>query len=107
MSNQNQQSPEPGCGHVFLSLIGAFVVFALFSLIVCFAYFPTKQDDDDAKAAKARKDYRLELEAKQHVDATTYGWVNQTDGVVRIPIKRAMELTVNELSANQEGRPSK
>ena len=107
MSNQNQQSPEPGCGHLFLSLIGVFVLFGLFSAILCIAYIPTRKDADE-EAAKARKAYRLELEAKQHTEATTYGWVNQPDGVVRIPIERAMELTVRELSAKQhEGRPSK
>lgn len=108
MSNHNQQTPEPGCGHIILSLIGVFILFGLFSAIICIAYAPTRKDVDE-EAAKARKDYRLELEAKQHAEATSYGWVNQQNGVVRIPIERAMELTVRELSAKQqEGRrPSK
>ena len=105
MSNQNQQTPEPGCGHIFLSLIGVFVLFGLFSVIICRAYIPTRKDVDE-DPAKDRKDYRVELEAKQHTEATSYAWVNQSEGVVRIPIERAMELIVLELSA-KEGRPSK
>ncbi|MDB6033686.1 MAG: hypothetical protein JWM16_4024 [Verrucomicrobiales bacterium] len=30
--------------------------------------------------------------AKEEGELTTYGWVNQTSGIVRIPIRRAMEI---------------
>ena len=100
VSKQNQQSPEPGCGNIFLSLIGVFILFGLFSVILCISYVPSRVDADE-DAGIARKRTRTELEATQHTEATTYGWVNKTDGLVRIPIERAMELTVHEFSAKQ------
>ena len=33
-----------------------------------------------------------------------YGWQDQDKGFVRVPIKRAMELTVKEWSNPEEGR---
>lgn len=37
-----------------------------------------------------------DLQQKAQVDATTYGWVDQPKGVVRLPVERAIELTVKE-----------
>jgi hypothetical protein len=37
-----------------------------------------------------------DLQQKATVDATTYGWIDQPKGVVRLPIDRAIELTVKE-----------
>jgi hypothetical protein len=34
-----------------------------------------------------------ELRAKEDLQLNTYGWINRTQGIVRIPIERAMELT--------------
>ena len=36
----------------------------------------------------------LDLRTEEDRVLTTYGWVNQSDGVVRIPIDEAMKLTV-------------
>jgi hypothetical protein len=48
--------------------------------------------------------------AREEAELHTYGWINQTAGVVRIPIERAMELvlqqglpTRNSTNANQGG----
>ena len=38
----------------------------------------------------------IELRAAEHKELQTYGWVNRTDGVVRIPIDRAMQLLAEE-----------
>lgn len=35
-----------------------------------------------------------QLQAKFHRDLTSYGWVDRNRGVVRIPVKQAMELLV-------------
>lgn len=37
-----------------------------------------------------------EVRGKEQTAATTYGWVDQPAGVVRLPIERAMELVVAE-----------
>ncbi len=48
-------------------------------------------------AARARR--LADLRAREAREATTYGWVDQAQGVVRLPIDRAMELTARELAA--------
>ena len=52
---------------------------------------------------QARREYLATLLQGQREQATTYGWVDRAKGVVRLPIDRAMELTVRELNA----RPKK
>ena len=39
-----------------------------------------------------------DLRAREQIESTTYGWVDQQAGVVRIPLDRAVELTVRDLS---------
>jgi len=39
-----------------------------------------------------------ELQQKAQADATSYGWIDQPKGIVRLPVARAMELTVKEHS---------
>ena len=74
--------------------------------IVYIAYIPSRTDDSDAEG-QARKAYLVELEAKQTEEATTYAYVNQEEGKVRIPITEAMEITRRKLAAEQEGSASK
>ena len=38
----------------------------------------------------------IELRAAEQEELQSYGWVNRTDGVVRIPIDRAMQLLAEE-----------
>ena len=45
-----------------------------------------------------RKALLTEQRAKEQAAATTYGWVDQPKGVVRLPIDRAIELTVRDLA---------
>ncbi|MDQ5978855.1 MAG: hypothetical protein QG602_1829 [Verrucomicrobiota bacterium] len=45
-----------------------------------------------------RKTLLAEQRTKEQAAATTYGWVDQSKGVVRLPIDRAIELTVRDLA---------
>ncbi len=45
---------------------------------------------------KERTDRLVELRGKELTASTTYGWVDQSAGTVRLPIDRAMELIVAE-----------
>jgi hypothetical protein len=47
-----------------------------------------------------------ELRAAEQEQLEGYGWINRTDGVVRIPVDRAMELLVKE-SQPREASPPK
>lgn len=46
--------------------------------------------------AEGRAKALADLRQKEKAQATTYGWVDQPKGVARIPIDRAMDLTVAE-----------
>jgi len=45
-----------------------------------------------------------DFKAQQQATLHSYGWVDQENGVTHIPIERAMELTVRELSGDRGGR---
>lgn len=44
-----------------------------------------------------------ELHAREEMELNSYGWVDQENGVVRIPIDRAIELLANESKGEPEG----
>jgi hypothetical protein len=48
--------------------------------------------------AEGRAKALAELRQKERAAATTYGWVDPSKGVVRLPLERAMELTVRDHS---------
>src|SRR5437016_6532869 len=88
------QSPAP-----FSTWVGVVLLFALFGVIVVAVIGPVPRGDSyeqmraDARAKKL-KDARDE-ESKA---LTTYAWVDKNKGTVRLPIDRAMELTVADLA---------
>lgn len=48
---------------------------------------------------EARKEYRLGLQKEQAAQAGQYAWIDQSKGVVQLPLSRAMELTVRDINA--------
>ena len=40
-----------------------------------------------------------DLRAHEQAEATSYGWIDQKAGVVRLPLDRAVELTIRDFSA--------
>ena len=51
-------------------------------------------------------DALVAADAKIEKVGTGYGWADQAKGTVRIPLDRAMELTVAKLAAQGEPRPA-
>ena len=51
-------------------------------------------DLDTARAA-LRRQYLAELEETNRVALTTYGWIDSRRGVVRLPLNRAIEMSVS------------
>lgn len=82
-----------------LGILGAIFLFAIILLIV---YLPTLPMPVDQVLIEERRATLAEVEAEQHRRAHTYGWTDETNGIVRIPIERAVELTVRELSEVEE-----
>ncbi len=73
--------------------------FALFGWLARKYYSPhafTVEAVEGVKTPAERKALLLEHRAKEHDELTTYGWVDQKAGMVRLPIDQAIELTVRE-----------
>jgi len=77
--------------------------FALFGWLAIKLYVPRSHRIDRVEGVKTpaeRKELLLDHRAKEHEALTTYGWIDQKAGVVRLPIDRAIELTVREHAKN-------
>src|SRR6266481_2538970 len=91
---QQIQSPAP-----FSTWVGVVLLFALFGAIAVAIIGPAPRGDSYEKM-------RAEARAKKLKDArdedakalTMYSWVDKNKGTVRLPIERAMELTVADLA---------
>jgi hypothetical protein len=82
------------------------LLFALFGVIVLAIIGPTPRESDYEEArAKKRMENLKTLREEADKALTTYGWIDKTKGLARIPIERAMELTVAEL-AKQKPAPA-
>ena len=88
------QSPAP-----FSTWVGVVLLFALFGVIVVAVVGPAPRGDDYEKArAESRLKKFHELHDEENKALTSYTWVDKTKGTVRLPIDRAMELTVADLA---------
>ena len=86
--------------------LGIVLLFALFGLIVLAIIGPSPRGSDYEEArAKKRVENLKTLREEGDKALTTYGWVDKSKGVARIPIARAMELTVADL-AKQKPAPA-
>jgi hypothetical protein len=86
--------------------LGIVLLFALFGVIVLAVIGPAPRGSDyEQTRAKKRAD-QLKTSREEAAKAlTTYGWIDKNKGVARIPIERAMELTIAEL-AQQKPAPA-
>jgi hypothetical protein len=82
------------------------LLFALFGVIVLALIGPAPRGTD-YEEARARKRVENLKTLREEADKalTTYGWIDKNKGVARIPIERAMELTVAGL-AQQKPAPA-
>jgi hypothetical protein len=87
-------SPAP-----FSTWLGIVCLFVVFGLIVLAVIGPSPRGSDYEQLRAQKRMERLRaLREESLKDSTTYAWVDKTKGVARIPIDRAMELTVAELA---------
>jgi len=95
MANTEQfQSPAP-----FSTWVGVVLLFALFGAIVVAVIGPTPRGDDYERVrAESRIKKFLDLRDEENKALSSYAWVDKTKGTVRLPIDRAMELTVADLA---------
>ena len=93
----------PSDSNTLITLAAAIGGFAIFALIVFIAYLPKTPDalPDGVRTPVQRKAALTELRAKEKSALTTYGWVDQPTGVVRIPLAEAITLTIQEFNAKK------
>ena len=75
----------------FLASVGAILIFAL---ILWITYLPTHSTEIDGETRAKQEQKLVDLKAEAVQQLQNYAVVNPTDGVYRIPIAQAMELTV-------------
>src|SRR6266852_1144884 len=85
---------------------GIVLLFALFGVIVLAVIGPAPRGSDyEETRAKKRVENLKTLREEADKALTTYGWIDKNKGVARIPIERAMELTVAD-RARQKPAPA-
>src|SRR6184192_307183 len=85
---------------------GIVLLFALFGVIVLAIIGPSpRRSDYEETRAKKRVENLKTLREEADKALTSYAWVDKNKGVARIPIERAMELTVADL-AKQKPAPA-
>src|ERR1041385_3179667 len=83
----------------FSTWLGFVFLFILFGLIVLAVIGPSPRGSDYEQTRAQKRMERLKtLHEDNQKELTTYGWVDKNKGVARIPIDRAMELTVADLA---------
>ncbi len=83
----------------FSTWLGIVCLFVLFGLIVLAVIGPSPRTSDyEETRAKKRMEKLKALHEETQKDLTTYAWLDKNKGVARIPIDRAMELTVADLA---------
>ncbi len=100
MSDSTHTTKSSGFWVTVAAAIGGFAIFAI---IVLIAYLPKQAAPlpDGVRTPEQRKAALAEMRAKEKAAATTYSWIDQPAGVVRIPLDEAVKLTINEINAKK------
>jgi len=95
MANPEQfQSPAP-----FSTWVGVVLLFALFGAIVVAVIGPAPRGDSyEQMRAEARAKKLKDARDEESKALTNYAWIDKNKGTVRLPIERAIELTVADLA---------
>src|SRR5713226_8910439 len=86
----------------FSTWVGVVLLFALFGAIVVAVIGPAPRGDTYEKMrAEARAKKLKDMRDEDGKALTAYAWVDKNKGTVRLPIDRAMELTVADLASKK------
>lgn len=83
-----------------IAAIGIISAILLFVLIVALQtlYYNLEEKETQKKVYSQRPERLARLRADQERDLTSYRWIDRENGVVGIPIDRAMALVIKELA---------
>jgi hypothetical protein len=105
--SESNTSATPVVWPLVVAVLG---VFAIFMVIVSLARTPVTpitaavnvpEDQQWRLSSEGRKDRRAEVEGSARADANSYGWIDKNGGVVRLPVDRAIELTLADINAER------
>ena len=80
----------------WLGIVLLFLFFGVFVLVLI--GLSPRGNNYEAKRAEQRLETLKKVQAEANTELRSYAWVDKNKGVVRIPIDRAMELTVTALA---------
>jgi hypothetical protein len=104
MIDQNAPAARPVS---LVAVVAIFVLLSVFGLVAMRLYLPDRpaapqnevpdhltKDLQWKATPESRKQALVDLRQKQSDQAAAYAWVDQKNGVVQLPIARAMELVI-------------
>lgn len=103
MSDVPFNSAFPHRTPVFTTVL-VMACFAVFGWLAYRVYVPVARPAAKVEGVKTPAERRAlldELKLKEQAAAASYGWVDQKAGVVRLPLDRAMSLTVSAEGGNR------
>ena len=98
MSDSSSNFSFPHRTPVFTAVV-VLICFSVFGWLALKIYAPHAATVDKIEGVRTPADRAAllaEHRQKEHGEATSYGWVDQKAGIVRLPLDRALELTVQE-----------
>jgi hypothetical protein len=96
-------SPTPEHAPIsFRAWLGIVLLFLFFGLFVLVLIAATPHGNDyEAKRAEAREKKLSDARKAAAQELNSYAWVDKGKGIARIPIDRAMELTLRDLASKK------
>lgn len=70
----------------------AIALFGVLSWMVINRPAPLKFDEE---RSRLRRQYAEEMQSSNRIASTTYGWIDSRRGIVRLPLEKAMEMSVS------------
>jgi len=94
--NASSEEPIPHEGppkRLFWNVAAVIGCMLIFALIVIITVVETAPPEPDIDAETIRQERYSAVSSKSAGRSTTYEWVDKQNGVVRIPVERALQLT--------------
>jgi uncharacterized protein YjiS (DUF1127 family) len=97
-------APENSSLKVLVTTATLLGIFFLLAGLIWVMYYYTQPEPPDYARWAERKRNLTELNAHNRELLENYGWIDEKRGLVRLPINRAVELTVNEWQNPRQAR---
>jgi hypothetical protein len=90
------EQPDPSAKTIiYVGIVGTVAVF-LTVIVLQIVFYQSQEMETYRKVISVAPEELQRLQAQQLAEINSYGWVDEGQGVTRVPIERAMELVVAE-----------